>query len=247
MASRINVDEVLNLYSKGKSNKQIAKELKRDEHAIGKIIKNNNLKPYNSGSEFIKINNMDEIIGTLLGDSSIKYGTSKYPCLSFTHSIKQKEYYEYKVSLFSYLSTGKPFKPYVKDNKYGKSIMYSFNTKYLKCLEDVEKTFYVERKKIIPIQFLYSNFNDKSLALLFMDDGNLNHKSVNLNLQGFDIVNLQQFITFLKDRFDLEWTIQKNRSYYRLYLKTKSVHKFLNIVSPYIINSMRYKLPECHL
>lgn len=245
MAKRINVDEVLSLHSEGKSNKEIAQELGRDPHAIGRILKQKNLLPNGSGRDFIKISNLDVLIGTLLGDSSLKYGCAKYPCLSFNHTLPQKDYYLHKVSLFSYLSTGKHFKSYIPTNSFGTKEVYSFNTKYLKSLQEIESIFYINRQKQIPIDFLNQHFTEKSLAYLFMDDGNINGKTVNLNLQSFSKEDLNKFILFLKDKFNLLWTIQKNKTYYRLYLKKISISCFIELISPYIIDSMKYKLPKC--
>lgn len=247
MASRINREEVLNLHKKGKSNKDIADILKRDPHAIGKVIKNLNLKPNGSGRDVIEIENIDIIIGTLLGDSCLKFGSAKYPALCFNHSSKQEEYFFYKMSFFKNLSTKSLRVKYSRSTNYGDLDVFSFNTKYLKCLNFLEKEFYINRVKIIPLDLIKKYFTGRSLAFLFMDDGNINGKTVNLNLQNFSKDETELFLVFLYEKFNLKWTLQKNGPYYRLYLKQESVERFISIVSPYIIKSMDYKLPMSSL
>ena len=113
----------------------------------------------------------------------------------------------------------------------------------LKCLVSLRETFYQNGKKLIPINYISNIFTAKSLAYLFMDDGCKNQNSINLNLQGFETENLQEFIKFLYNKFNLEFILKKDKT---LYLRYQSVNNFLDLVTPYIINSMQYKLPCRH-
>lgn len=247
MAKRITLEEILPLHRQGKSNKFIAKTLNRDPHAIGNFLKRNNLLPHVSGRDFIKVKDLDILIGTLLGDSSLKYGSAKYPCLSFNHASSQRKYFFHKTKVFSYLSNKVVYNPVKQTSAFGEIEVYSYTSKYLKSLEELEKIFYVNRKKIIPLEYLEKHFTERSLAYLFMDDGNINGKTVNLNLQSFTEEEQRRFIKFLEEKFNLKFTLQKNRNYFRLYLKQESVLNFINIVSPYVIKSMQYKIPMSSL
>ena len=224
MRSRINLKEVYELHKKLYSNNKIAKILNKDPHTVGKAVKKLGLLPNNSARDLIQVENLDLLIGTLLGDSCLKYGKAKYPCLSFNHSSNQREYFNHKSEIFNYLSTGKNNKEYLAKTTFGEILVLSYNSKYLKSLDKIEKVFYQNRVKIIPIEFLKESFTWGSLAYLFMDDGNINKK-------------------FLLQRFNLQFTIQKNGKYFRLYLRKKSLDIFIKNIKPYIIDSMLYKLP----
>jgi len=102
-----------------------------------------------------------------------------------------------------------------------------------------QNIFYKNKIKIIPIEYLKQNFTNISLAFLFMDDGNKNGKTINLNMQSFTLDELNQFVNFLKDKFNLEFNIKKDKT---LYLKYKSRTIFYNLVQDYIIDKMKYKL-----
>ena len=243
MRSRINLKEVYELHKKLYSNNKIAKILNKDPHTVGKAVKKLGLLPNNSARDLIQVENLDVLIGTLLGDSCLKYGKAKYPCLSFNHSSNQREYFNHKSEIFNYLSTGKNNKEYLAKTTFGEILVLSYNSKYLKSLDKIEKVFYQNRVKIIPIEFLKESFTWGSLAYLFMDDGNINKNSININLQNFTLEELNLFKKFLLQRFNLQFTIQKNGKYFRLYLRKKSLDIFIKNIKPYIIDSMLYKLP----
>jgi hypothetical protein len=72
-----------------------------------------------------------------------------------------------------------------------------------------------------------------------MDDGNKNLGTINLNLQCFTLANLEEFVIFLKNKFNLEFIIKKDKT---LYLRYNSRKTFYELINPYIIPSMMYKL-----
>lgn len=238
------------MYSLGYNDKKIAKHLNTPlstiTYARKEILK---LNPVLDTISLTK--NQEEIlIGTLLGDSYIGYVYKgcKYPHLTFNHCKKQ-EFYAY--TKFNKL---KPIMSSIGEKRYTtiaviknkvcniQPVIYArgHNCKYLVKFREV---FYPKGIKIIPIDFIKDKFTAQSLAYLFMDDGCKNQKSYNLNLQCFSKENLYQFTEFLKEKFNLEFIVKKDKT---LYLRYKSIQVFEKLIFPYITSDMMYKLNSSH-
>ena len=109
-----------------------------------------------------------------------------------------------------------------------------------KCLVKYRELFYNDKNnKIIPIEYLKEHFTSQSLAYLYMDDGCKNQKSYNLNLQCFTLKELNEFAFLLKEKFDLEFIIKKDKT---MYLRYNSIDKFESLIKPYITEDMQYKI-----
>jgi hypothetical protein len=161
--------------------------------------------------------------------------------LSFAHCWQQKEYYDFKVELFKDfgISYNKEHNYYDKrTNKMYKR--YTCTTRSCVELKELRHFFYKE-KKIIPIEYLYDNFDKTSLAFLYMDDGSSYKSNTIISTQSFDKKDLELFIKLLKDKFNLDFTIQKNNT---IRIKQKDVQKFKDLIRFDVekIQSMTYKL-----
>ena len=71
-----------------------------------------------------------------------------------------------------------------------------------------------------------------------MDDGNSyqngRRRAYRFSTHSFPLKDQEILVQALKDNFDIDATIQKQRSYYRLYIQSKSVQLFLELIRPYI-------------
>ena len=72
-----------------------------------------------------------------------------------------------------------------------------------------------------------------------MDDGSKQSSGYQLCTMGFSESDLLLIQEFFKEKFDIDTTIFKNKS---IYIVSKSKEKFENLIKPYIIPSMLYKL-----
>lgn len=72
-----------------------------------------------------------------------------------------------------------------------------------------------------------------------MDDGCKNQKSYNLNLQCFEVQELINFSNLMKEKFDLDFIVKKDKT---LYLRYNSIEKFETLIKPYITEDMQYKI-----
>lgn len=185
--------------------------------------------------------NKEVLLGTLLGDSSLTLGNGAVnPRLTCSHCIQQKEYLEYKSSLLenlgSKVSTAIRKQYDTRTNK-----IYTGYTMSLPAnpeLLPLYKAFYVDHKKVIPME-LMSDFSALSLAILFMDDGSKTKNSYQIATNCFSEKEITLFRVFLLQKFNIETTMQKSHV---IYIRAKSRDTFTSLVKPYICDCMKYKL-----
>ena len=78
-----------------------------------------------------------------------------------------------------------------------------------------------------------------------MDDGSYTsnkNRTYRFNTQSFPFGDQQRLIEALKMNFDIDATIQKDRSNYMLYIRSKSTERFVNLIRPYIHPCFDYKI-----
>lgn len=179
------------------------------------------------------------LIGTVLGDSSLRLGRSnETPSLICSHSIKQKELVEKLTSIFlNYDATIRDFSRYDKrtDKIYTGSI---FVTKSNPAFTPYRNLFYPEGTKIIPKE-IYNDFTDVSLAYLFMDDGTKCKSGYSIATMCFTKEDVDFLRNLLFEKFGLETSRHKRNE---IYIKNTSKELFKQIVSPYILDCVQYKL-----
>lgn len=246
-ASKLNLEKIKELHFKGFDDSLIAKILGYPTSSV-RYCRVNILK-LNTVLEDITITKEQEeiLMGTLLGDSYIGYTHPKcrFPNLTFSHCKKQSIYAHTKFSKLRIIMSSIKERQYKKESIInGKKcniqpIVFAIGHN-CRCLIKYRELFYnTQGKKIIPIEYLKTHFTAQSLAYLYMDDGCKNQKSYNLNLQGFGTQELINFSYLMKEKFDLEFIVKKDKT---LYLRYNSIKKFENLIKPYITEDMQYKI-----
>lgn len=241
---KIDIEVLKNLVKQNKKDSEIAKILNVSKDGIYSArIKNNILRPSFNISKGIKVNKFQKhlLIGTLLGDGSLTLNNDCInPKFSCEHGIKQKDYCEYK---FEYL---KNLNMKIKHNKrktidtrtgiyYESYRIESLNNPYYL---EIYNNLYLNKKKQINNKLL-QDFNEVSLAFLFMDDGYKTGKSISIATQCFTKEELKLFINFLYNKFNLTFNIHNNNT---IYLLKKDITKFIALILPYLHESMYYKI-----
>ena len=95
------------------------------------------------------------------------------------------------------------------------------------------------RKKRVP-ESISELLTARALSYWFMDDGgNLprnQRRYYFFSTQSFPLEDQEILLQALKDNFSglMVATIQKDRSYYRLYIRSKSTNRFVNLIRPYL-------------
>jgi hypothetical protein len=81
------------------------------------------------------------------------------------------------------------------------------------------------------------------LAIWFMDDGSYNNNRYFLHTNCFDIKSLHLLQKVLKHNFNINTSLNKCREgQYTIYIKAVSRQIFTDLISPYICESMKYKI-----
>jgi LAGLIDADG DNA endonuclease family len=185
-------------------------------------------------------------------------------CLTIEHGIKQKEYLFWKYHLLRELSTlsEKSFPIFTSriDSRTNLSTFsYRFNTRNL--FVDLRDKFY-ERfnddykhpKKIFPF-YLKREITSAMIAIWFMDDGGIGGNTklglvIDISNFSFECRNLIKETFWEKFGIETSFhngTSSRGNSTCKLYFMRGTIEKFYFLISPYIIESMRYKLVKLDL
>lgn len=186
----------------------------------------------------------DLIVGTVLGDGCVAEhgGKNKSYRLLVSHCEKQKDFLMWKKSILAnFVNTIRRY-----EDKRGNSIMYSFATITHDEFRFYRNLFYNGNKKVIKEDLIH-HIKPLSLATWFLDDGSIN-KNVNMRFSTDCFTKNENELLqwFLKCNFDIrckvcEYTRRDNKYYY-LSLNKENSQKLTEIIAPYSVDCMKYKL-----
>ena len=185
----------------------------------------------------------DLIIGMLLGDGHLEsQDKGRTYRLKVEHSIVQKNYVDWLYKEFSKW-TGQPPKERIK-NSFGKEkASYGFNTYSSGSLRFYGQQFYQGNKKVIP-KLIKKLLSPLAIAVWFMDDGSFkstHHRTYIIHTLGYAKDELE-IIREAFIKFGITIGIHKQYNKWRIYIYSDSAQAFKQLIEPYIIPSMRYKL-----
>jgi len=171
------------------------------------------------------------IIGSILGDAYLVKTTRGF-AFRESHSIKQKTYVDWKYRQLEGFTNSPP-----ATHKY----CYYFRTISHPFFSELREIFYVGRCKIIPPQ-LEDWLTPLVLSVWIMDDGSRDGNQLRINTQSFSYEEHELLICFLKAKLGITATINRDKDRFRLRVCAASMPRVRQIVAPYIISSMQYKL-----
>jgi len=104
--------------------------------------------------------------------------------------------------------------------------------------------FYKEGKKVVPSTIGKIFRSPLSLAVWFMDDGTKGPATgYTFNTQNFSLKENHFLRSVLKENFGIEHvSVHRDKKYFRLYIKVGSTSRLEQLIYPYVIPSMLYKL-----
>ena len=182
------------------------------------------------------------IIGSILGDAYLEANWSKTNYrMGIRHSVDQEKYVQWLYEILKPLVLTPP-------QYYEHTRSTWFRTISHPELSEWQKIFYRDKKKIVPETIAEYLSHPVTMAVWFMDDGNVARQKgddtcgYHLNTQSFTIVENELLQGTLKSVWDIECTLQKNNGYTRLYILKSSAKKFRSIVESYVIPELAYKL-----
>ena len=184
----------------------------------------------------------DLIIGSLLGDSSIREREIN-SCFRFTHSIAQRHYSQYKKDLLSNFKISE-FREVKR--KINRRFIHAvdFSTKTHPIFNYYRNLFYKKGRKIVTKEIL-NQINPRSLAIWICDDGSYDNK------QGYIVICTNSYTLeeheimkeFFNEKFGLDPTIGfRDKKYFYLRFKQEDSKKLIEIIKPFIPKGMSYKI-----
>jgi len=181
-------------------------------------------------------------LGSFLGDGHVAILQSQRYRLKIIHGEKQKEYCEWKASMFNCI----PKK--IEINGYKKGIAYTFSTRIIDLPPNLVITNKSASVKTCP-QWIIDNLDYRGLAIWWMDDGYLSKKylSGTLSTCSFDEETHIRFIEKFKS-MDIKCTYrQEGHGYLSIYFNKDGIISLLNKIRPYLHENLRYKFYNEHL
>lgn len=173
------------------------------------------------------------LVGCILGDAHIQ----KLGKIIIEQSARQKDYLLWKYNELKNLCyPAKPAKIIRIDKRNNKE--YYSNVFYSRqYFREWRKIFYKENKKVFPDNLLLTPL---SLAVWYMDDGCFSKEKSTISIEGFSGENRNKVQKVFYEQFGIETAIGKSK---KLVIRRKSQEKFYDLIRPYIILSMEYKIP----
>lgn len=235
-------ENIKKYHSEGLTNKQIVRLTNLTNKQITSFINRNNL----TSNKYEVLNLSDNfkqlLIGSYLGDGSFTKisGLAKQSKFSIAHSLKQKEYFLRKWKVFEIHNLeGKIMYNKVLSNRYKNGYFEEirFKSKSHPLFTKFREEGYSETKKKLNIE-LVKDINKLGLAIWYMDDGSITGTSCNIASNKFS--ENERFL--LRDLIYSKFNILTNITQTTLYIPTKEFSLFKEIVKPYIIEEMKYKL-----
>src|SRR3989344_422832 len=104
--------------------------------------------------------------------------------------------------------------------------------------------FYRDKHKILPRQ-IERWLTPLVLAIWFMDDGSIKsdrHRALILNTQSFTKLENLKLIEIFNKKFGIQCQLRPQRNLWQIYINGSTIRKFVELITQYILPSMRYKL-----
>ena len=183
------------------------------------------------------------IIGSLLGDGCLEKRENGVR-LRLDHGFKQKDYLFWKHQELKNIA-GKILRVnyYHKGhNKFYEN--YRFSTLTSKLLSIFWKKFYRNGNKIVPKNICKLLTEPIALAIWHMDDGYKRNdcNALRLNTDSFSRSEQDFLRNALEKNFGIKTKVHKKGGYWNIYIPEKESKKFVDLVKPYIHNTLNYKI-----
>ena len=240
--TKIDYSKVLKLLDDGLNYEKIGQILNVKPGSISSYM----VKHYGKvkrGNKLIELTSIQKelIFGSLLGDGHLNLSLkTPNPNYREEHSIKQYDYLKYKFSILKNLIVYSEVKIYNRFDDRFKIKNYQscfILTQNNPCFIEFHKMFYKGKKKVIPQDL--SLLTPLAIAIWFMDDGQKFQCGYGICTNSFELNDIQRICNYLKEKYNIYTTINKKKA---IYIKACSKIDFTNLIKPYILPSLEYKL-----
>jgi hypothetical protein len=180
------------------------------------------------------------VVGSLLGDGYLTRNGS----LQVEHCLDQAAYTFWLYQMLQPIAGRSPTLVERYDRRTDKTYRsVRFYTKTV--LKSFRGLFYCGRQKVVP-SGLKELLDPLALAVWFMDDGGRGArtpKGLVINTSGFAAEEQGVLRSLLAEKFGVRTSIHRVGKGFQLYVRAESFSRFAELVSPYLVAEMRYKIP----
>ena len=178
--------------------------------------------------------------GMILGDGYI----DKYNSFRLIHCEAQKNYLFFKTEILQKFQKPLLIPQFFNNNGYPG---WRVSTRSCPTFRIFRKKIYKGKKTIS--RSILNRLTTLGIAIWFMDDGSTSFRrrlgkitSVETTLNTY--ISREQneiIIKYFAERWNIKWGLNKSGNSYRLRMGTIEARKFIKIIEPFVIDSMKYK------
>lgn len=196
------------------------------------------------------------IVGSVLGDSHLEKrtvsGGTRVIFEQCSSNVNYLRWFHHTLALGGYVNPAKPkLKTRIgagnKVRYYYRISSYTFNS-----LNFLHEGFYVNGRKTV-FNDLETYLTPLALAVWYMDDGSYikSSKTGKIATNNFTYEEIKTLCNILKVKFNLNCNIfapcasQGVKGSYVLYITKESFISFVQLIEPFLVDSMKYKLGYC--
>ncbi len=188
----------------------------------------------------------DVLVGLLLGDACLETqnGGRTYR-LKIEQSARHEPYVRHIHELFSEWVLTPPRRRLRRASNGTLSVNWAFQTVSHGDFRPFALQFYASGRKEVP-ELIHDWLTPRAFAYWFMDDGSMKlaeSKGVILNTHAYTREDVERLIGVLHDRFGLQASIRSQSDGDQIYISGRSYDDFCELIRPFVIEEMRYKVP----
>ena len=185
----------------------------------------------------------------MLGDGTMRIGKGAINAnFKVDHCLAQQEYVRWKYEILKDFVPTEPRLSYrtTKDGvRYKKS--WWFRTIRHPILTEIYREFYTTDtyrcgRKIVP-ENIVDLLDPLAIAVWIMDDGSYNKDKIDISTYSFTLREIEILKEAMHKKFCIKMSYYNDRDIgYRMYCSKSETQKLVNLIYPYIVSSMRYKI-----
>jgi hypothetical protein len=185
------------------------------------------------------------LVGILLGDACLEtQNAGRSYRLKIEQGIAHADYVQHLYSVLRDWVLSPP-RPKQGQTRGVTTLNLAFQTVSHNELSLYGGLFYRNRRKIVP-ELIGNLLTARGLAYWFMDDGSMKSsesKGVLFNTHAFSSDDVDRLIEVLA-KFGLLARMRPQSDGNQIYVSGASYERFVELVGPYVIEAMRYKVPQ---
>ncbi len=185
------------------------------------------------------------VVGMVLGDAHIR---PKRCTLAIRHSARQKAYLHYKAKILEQLQKA-PIRVFPFNNSGYPGVRVETQRRPL--YRRLRRLFYEEptgRKHVTRKVLDY--LDPRGIAIWYMDDGSVSAKRRNGKVHAYELTlntyiprdENELIIRYFAETWDLRFGLNLSKGNWRLRMGTRQARRLAQLVAPYIVPTMRYKV-----